>query len=58
MEQARRAVEAFTGASFVSFAALGQSVPKGDWVNLNHLNVRGADSFSRELAQALAARLR
>ncbi|HEX4385984.1 MAG TPA: hypothetical protein VH083_23665 [Myxococcales bacterium] len=58
LEQARRAVEAFTGASFVSFAALGQSVPKGDWVNLNHLNVRGADSFSRELAQALAARLR
>jgi hypothetical protein len=49
----REILEQVAGADFISFADLGSSYSREDWVNLNHLNVRGAEKFSDRLAEAL-----
>jgi hypothetical protein len=53
LEQVTRLIAAAPSASFVSFADLGATYDRGDWVNLDHLNVRGAAKFSDRLAAAL-----
>jgi hypothetical protein len=58
VEQVARAAAASPGASFVSFADLGTAYNHDDWVNLDHLNVRGAEKFSARFAGTLAPLLR
>jgi hypothetical protein len=43
--------------SFQSFADQGNAYLASDWVNLNHLNERGAEKFSETLAAALRSHL-
>jgi hypothetical protein len=60
LSQVNEEVRATTNASFQSFndeASSGEYLPM-DWVNLNHLNERGAKKFSARLARSIGPLLR
>jgi hypothetical protein len=51
-------VSEYPGARFISYEGLSDQLAADDWVNLNHLDVRGSQKFSAILARDVADMLR